>query len=134
VLDPPWSLRIRDEAPLTVMAVVRGTAWVVCDDESPVELQRRRRRRHPRTRALHSRRFADHPAAGVIHPGQVCTTPDGVNVADSMSQGVRTWGNNPDGGTVLLTGTYEGAARSAAGWSTRCHNWSCCATASGTAR
>jgi len=109
VLDPPWSLRIRDEAPLTVMAVVRGTAWVVCDDESPVEL-------HAGDVAVirgpEHYTVADSPTTPpqvVIHPGQICTTPDGVNVADSMSQGVRTWGNNPDGGTVLLTGTYEGA-------------------------
>lgn len=25
-LDPPWSLRIEDEAPLTVLAVLRGEA------------------------------------------------------------------------------------------------------------
>ena len=109
VMDPPWSLRIRDEAPLTVMAVVRGTAWVAYDAESPVEL-------HAGDVAVirgpEHYTVADSPATPpqvVIHPGQVCTTPDGVNVADSMSQGVRTWGNNPDGGTVLLTGTYEGA-------------------------
>jgi len=28
-MDPPWSLRIEDEAPLTLAAVVRGSAWVV---------------------------------------------------------------------------------------------------------
>ena len=28
LLDPPWSLRIQDEAPLTLVAVVRGEAWV----------------------------------------------------------------------------------------------------------
>ena len=31
-LDPPWSLSIEDEAPLTVLAVVRGSAWVLYDD------------------------------------------------------------------------------------------------------
>ena len=29
VLEPPWSLRIEDESQLTVVAVVRGEAWVV---------------------------------------------------------------------------------------------------------
>ena len=33
VMDPPWSLRIRDEAPLTIAAVVRGTAWICYDGE-----------------------------------------------------------------------------------------------------
>jgi len=109
VLDPPWSLRIRDEAPLTIMAVVRGTAWVAHDDESPVEM---RAGDVAVIRGPEHYTVADAPTTPpqvVIHPGQVCTTPDGVNVADSMSQGVRTWGNNPNGGTVLLTGTYEGA-------------------------
>jgi len=42
----------------------------------------------------------------VIHPGQRCTTPDGRELAGMGDQGVRTWGNSPDGGTVMLTGTY----------------------------
>ncbi|HSI29691.1 MAG TPA: cupin domain-containing protein, partial [Miltoncostaeaceae bacterium] len=37
-MDPPWSLRIEDEAPLTIVAVVRGSAWVVPDDGEPVAL------------------------------------------------------------------------------------------------
>ncbi len=32
LLDPPWSLRIEDEAPLTVVAVVRGEAWFAPDE------------------------------------------------------------------------------------------------------
>jgi AraC-like DNA-binding protein len=107
VLDPPWSLRIRDEAPLTVAAVVRGTAWVSYDDDEPVELG-------PGDIALlrgpDHYTVADSPSTRpqvVIHPGQLCTTLDGVSVAESMSQGVRTWGNNPDGSDVVLTGTYS---------------------------
>jgi AraC-like DNA-binding protein len=107
VMDPPWSLRIRDEAPLTIAAVVRGTAWVCYDDDQ---------------RAMHAGdvaimrgpdhyTVADSPETApqvVIHPGQVCTTLDGVSVAETMSQGVRTWGNAAQGATVLLTGTYQG--------------------------
>jgi len=107
VLDPPWSLRIRDEAPLTVAAVVRGTAWVSYDGDEPVELG-------PGDVALlrgpDHYTVADSPTTApqvVIHPGQLCTTLDGVSVAESMSQGVRTWGNNPDGADVVLTGTYQ---------------------------
>lgn len=29
--DPPWAVRVEDRAPLTVMLVVRGEAWVVPD-------------------------------------------------------------------------------------------------------
>ena len=40
--------------------------------------------------------FADDPATAVqavIHPGQVCRTPDGRELAEEMHQGVRGWGN-----------------------------------------
>src|SRR5687767_13370318 len=31
ILSAPWSMRIVDEAPLTVVAVVRGSAWISHD-------------------------------------------------------------------------------------------------------
>ena len=34
MLDPPWSMRIEDEAPLTLVAVVRGTAHVLPDGDA----------------------------------------------------------------------------------------------------
>ena len=39
-MDPPWSLRIEDRAPLTIAAVVRGHAWVIPDDGEPVRMDR----------------------------------------------------------------------------------------------
>ena len=107
VMSPPWSLRIQDEAPLTVAAVVRGDAWVLLDDGAGHEM-------HTGDVALlrgpGHYTVADSPATApqvVIHPGQVCTTPAGVSVEESMSVGVRTWGNTADGETILLTGTYQ---------------------------
>ncbi|HEY7048424.1 MAG TPA: AraC family transcriptional regulator [Jatrophihabitantaceae bacterium] len=109
VLEPPWALRIRDEAPLTVMAVVRGSAWVRYDGDPPVEMGAGD---VAVLRGPDHYTVADAPDTAphvIIHPGQVCTTLDGVSVAESMSQGVRTWGTSADGGTVLLTGTYQDA-------------------------
>ncbi len=106
-LDPPWSLRIEDEAPLTIMAVVRGEAWVVPDDGEPALVRAGGvaifRGPEPYT-------VADDPATSpqaLILPGQRCTTPDGQDVAMMRDLGVRAWGNAPDGATVLLTGTYQ---------------------------
>ncbi len=106
-LDPPWSLRIQDEAPLTLVAVVRGSAWIVPEHDEPVRLGRGDvaivRGPDPYT-------VADEPATppqAIIHPGQRCTTPDGREVAEMHDLGVRTWGNAPDGATVMLTGTYQ---------------------------
>ena len=107
VMDPPWSVRIQDEAPLSLVAVVRGEAWVVPDARpasrmvaGDVALMRGP---DPYT-------FGDDPATPphvVIHPDQRCTTPDGESLAQAMDLGVRTWGNSADGSTVMLVGTYQ---------------------------
>src|SRR4051794_9460285 len=106
-MDPPWSLRIQDEAPLTLVAVVRGEAWIVPDADEPVWLDRGDvaivRGPDPYT-------VADDVGTapqGVIHPGQRCTTPEGKELEQMADLGVRTWGNSADGATVLLTGTYQ---------------------------
>lgn len=106
LLDPPWALRIEDEAPLTVVAVVRGDARIRPDDAPAVRLTAGDvaivRGPDPYTVAD----SADTPPQVVILPGQRCTTPDGVDVPQMMDLGVRAWGNSVDGETILLTGTY----------------------------
>ncbi|MGP3919132.1 AraC family transcriptional regulator [Nonomuraea sp. 10N515B] len=106
ILDSPWSLRIQDEAPLAATAVVRGQAWVVPDKGEPVRVG-------PGevviNRGLEPYTLADDPGTApqiVIHPGERCTTLDGESLAQAMDLGVRTWGDNPDGDTVMLTGAY----------------------------
>jgi AraC-like DNA-binding protein len=107
LMDPPWAVRIQDEAPLSLVAVVRGEAWVVPDALDPVRMGGGdvaiMRGPDPYT-------FAGHPATPpqvVIHPGQHCTTPDGEDLAQAMDLGVRTWGNSADGSTVMLVGSYQ---------------------------
>jgi AraC-like DNA-binding protein len=106
VLSPPWSLRIRDEAPLSVAVVVAGEAWVVADD-SPVRLGPGdvmiARGPDPYT-------VADDPGTPpqvFIDPGQHCVDAEGNSLEDVMTLGTRTWGNDALGQTLLVTGTYE---------------------------
>lgn len=108
LLSPPWGLHVCDEAPLTLMAVVRGEVVVRLDDGSDV--------RHLVAGDVGIRCgrepyvVADAATTApqiVIHPGQRCTTPDGYELHDVMSLGVRTWGNDPNGSTVMLVGTYH---------------------------
>ena len=79
-LDPPWSIRIQDEAPLTLVAVVRGAAWVVPDGGEPVRLG------HGDLAILRGPEpylVADAPATPpqvLILPGQRCVTPDGTEL------------------------------------------------------
>ncbi len=108
-LDPPWSLRIEDRAPLTVLAMTRGTAHVVPADGAPVVL-------HAGDVAVlrgpDPYVVADDPATPpqvAIEPGQICRSLDaaGAELVGSFSTGVRTWGNASEGTTVMLTGTYQ---------------------------
>jgi AraC-like DNA-binding protein len=107
VMEPPWSMRIQDEAPLTVMAMVSGTAHVLPDGGEAEALGPGdvavMRGPSPYT-------VADDPGTVpdiVIHPGQRCETLDGRPLVQEMDLGVRTWGNAADGGTVMLVGSYE---------------------------
>src|SRR5262249_13084497 len=106
-MDPPWSLRIEDEAPLSLVAVLRGRAWVVPERADPVLVGAGD---VALVRGPDHYLFCDDPATppqGIIHPDQRCTTPDGQEVVAMKSFGVRRWGNSPDGSTEVLTGTYN---------------------------
>jgi AraC-like DNA-binding protein len=107
-MDPPWSLRVIDEAHLTAMAVARGHAWIVHDiDNAPRRLQAGD---VAILRGPDPYSVSDEPGRApeaIIHPGQRCTTVSGEELHERWSVGVRTWGNSPDGTTVMLTGTYE---------------------------
>src|SRR6056297_339523 len=107
VMRPPWSLRILAESPLTLIAGVRGEAWVVPDEGNPVHIG-------PGDIAV--TRAPDHynvsgspatPPQVIIHPGQRCCDLAGNSVLEEMTHGVRTWGNDPEGGTVFVVGAYE---------------------------
>lgn len=110
VLEAPWAVRVEDEAPLTVVTVVRGTAWVVDGDDAvglsagDVALLRGPL---PYT-------FADAPDTAPqvrVDTEQHCwALDDGRSLADEMRQGVRTWGNTratAEGATVSLVGAYD---------------------------
>ncbi|MFF3019912.1 AraC family transcriptional regulator [Streptomyces sp. NPDC057939] len=109
VFNPPWSLRVEDRAPLSVMTPVRGTAWLVPDEGEPVLIG-------PGdvavVRGPVPYTVADAPGTPVqvtVGPDQRCSTGDGEDVTDTMALGVRTWGARAvdAGSVVLLSGTYQ---------------------------
>ncbi|WP_137992319.1 AraC family transcriptional regulator [Streptomyces vilmorinianum] len=106
IMEPPWSVRIEDRAPLCLMCVTEGEAWIVPDRGEPVLLRPGdiaiARGPEPYTVAD----APDAPPRAVIGPGGVCTTLSGEPLAESMHLGVRTWGNALDGSTTVLVGTY----------------------------
>lgn len=109
LLDPPWSLRVEDEAPLTVLAVLTGVAWLCPDDQPPLRMDAGQ---VAIVRGPGHYTVADEPSTPpdvVIAPGGLCSSAeDGRPLWDEWSLGIRTWGHDPAGECVLLVGTYEG--------------------------
>ncbi|MFC0845216.1 cupin domain-containing protein [Streptomyces noboritoensis] len=106
VMEPPWSVRIEDRAPICLMSMTRGEAWIVPESGPPVLARPGdivvARGPDPYTVA-HAR---DAEPFARIGPGGVCTTLRGEPLAESMDLGVRTWGNAADGSATMLVGTY----------------------------
>ena len=107
-MDPPWSLSVRDEAPLSVISVVRGTAWIAAEGEEAVPLDRGRRR--DRVRGPATTRWPTHPAPRRRRSstrGRSARRSTGEPLVEQWRRGVRTWGNAAFGATEMLIGTYE---------------------------
>ncbi|WP_020392871.1 AraC family transcriptional regulator [Kribbella catacumbae] len=107
IMEPPWSLRMNDDAPLGLVAMVRGTSWVVPDTAAAREL------RAGSVAVVNGRGPITIASDPGIAPTIVCgpegrrTTLDGVSLGETMSLGVRTWGNNSDGASLMLMGCYQ---------------------------
>lgn len=107
VMGGRWSVRIEDEAPLSVVPVLRGSAWFAPDNGSPLRLHAGDVLvvRSPTAYALSSSPALEHGAR--IGDGQACSGPDGRDLSDDLAYGVRTWGNDPAGEDEMLVGTYR---------------------------
>ena len=110
VMQAPWSVRIEDDPALTLIAVARGSMWVTGELGEALELG------VGDVMVVQGGpvyTVADHPSTPgqiTVRKGNQCEDPEGRLVAQSMSLGVRTWGNSHDGRTVLLLGTWDAAA------------------------
>lgn len=101
-MDGPWALDVRDGAPLTVLAVLRGSALVEGTplSEGDVALVR-----GPEPYTVSD---AQGSAPTIrIEPGQRCVSIDGRELSDELRNGVRHWGTASGGGSALLVGTYD---------------------------
>jgi len=106
-MSAPWCLRVLAESPVTLIAMVEGEAWIVPDEGAAIRIG-------PGdiavTRAPAHYNVADSRDTAptvLIHPGQRCCDVDGRSLLEEMTHGVRTWGNDPQGSTVMLVGAYE---------------------------
>ncbi|WP_132124191.1 AraC family transcriptional regulator [Actinocrispum wychmicini] len=104
VLNPPWSLRIEDHAPLSLVTMIHGDAWIVPDVGLPTQL---RPGEVAILRGPDPYTVADDPKTQphvIIDENQRCTVVRGPGISAAKNLGVRTWGDG--GSTVMLSGTY----------------------------
>src|SRR4051795_6490645 len=102
----PWAMRVRDEAPLTVVAMARGSSYFTREPDPPVLLERGDLLL---VQGDASYDVGDEPGrepSAVILPGNRSETPTGVSLDLPLTHGLRTWGNDPDGEDCLLVGNY----------------------------
>lgn len=106
VLDPPWCMRIEDEAPLSLVSMIRGQAFITTADGQVHSLI-------PHEVAIlrgpDPYQIGDSPSTPpqvVILPGQQCKTLAGSGMA-GIDPDTRTWGGHNDGTAVMLSGTYQ---------------------------
>jgi AraC-like DNA-binding protein len=107
VLDPPWNIWVKDQAPLALIVIVRGNAWVIPDNGEPVRVSVGDT---VIARGGQAYKMADDlatPPQVVIHPGDHCTTMWGEPLEEKLGLGIRTWGSSLDGAMMMLIGTYH---------------------------
>lgn len=104
IAAPPWSVRFAGSAPLTLITMLRGDAWIRPDDGEPA-------------------RVAEGEVAVVTGaaPYSIADSPDTTTPPmytmdgpgrcsggiDELALGARTYGIDLDGPTALLTGSYQ---------------------------
>jgi AraC-like DNA-binding protein len=102
----PWSMRVRDEAPLTVVAMAKGSSYFTRLPDAPVRLERGDLLLVQGDSAYD---MGDEPGREpivVIQPGNRSETPTGESLDLPLTHGLRTWGNDPDGEDCMLVGNY----------------------------
>lgn len=104
--ETPWSIDLQDDAPLTVVAVLTGTARLrLGGTDEPLQSGDVAVVRGPQA-YLVSDGKGSAPTVRIL-PGNRCVDLAGRPVAESMSHGLRTWGNAARGSDALLIGVYS---------------------------
>jgi AraC-like DNA-binding protein len=113
-LNAPWSMRIQDDAPLTLICMTRGDAVLLTDAGDtvvvrPGDVAVAKGVGATGQSSMHYL-FADDARTEpqvVIHPGNRCTTLRGEDLRFAMSVGVRTWGNAAEGSHRAVICAYQ---------------------------
>lgn len=108
-MSPPWSIKVEDDGPLTVVAMLTGSAYFRQRNGKPLLLKPGSLLliRDPSAYIL-----ADQPDGKptyFIGVGQTCSGSSGEDLEQDLRAGLRTWGNDAEGRDAMLVGTYRGS-------------------------
>lgn len=107
IMDPPWAVEIRDEAPLALATLVRGSGWVTRDGIPPVRMAEGDVAIFTGPSPYLVGDSAETAPQLRIHPGGVCEPLPGAPVDYSARLGVRTYGGRASGSVMVASGTYQ---------------------------
>lgn len=114
VLEPPWAMRIADEAPLALATALHGQAWIVPDDGEPVRIGTGDVAIIKGPEPYDVCDHPDTPPSIVVLPGNRLTTTAGIDVTQThrLSPHTRAHappgdGRVPAGSTLIASGTYQ---------------------------
>lgn len=106
-MSAPWAIRVDDDAPLTVVVMLTGSACYSVNGKDPLMLK-------PGSLLLirdsGAYVLADRPETRpgyFIGVGQDCSGSNGEDLARDLSTGLRSWGNDVGGSDAMLVGTYR---------------------------
>ncbi|WP_117000300.1 AraC family transcriptional regulator [Desertimonas flava] len=108
VMESPWSISVEDRAPIAVLPMLSGEAWLdPLDGSDPMHFVAGDLVivRGPDDYVM-SGRPGEAPNVAIIDPG-VCRPLDDTVIVERMDLGVRTWGNCADGPDQFLVGNYR---------------------------
>ncbi|WP_181037475.1 AraC family transcriptional regulator [Arthrobacter sp. ZGTC412] len=106
-MSPPWSIKVEDDAPLTVVAMLRGSAHFRQRDSRSVLLKSGYLLLIRNSSPYILSASPDEKPTYFIGIDQTCSGSNGGDLAQELRTGLRTWGNNADGRDVMLVGTYR---------------------------
>jgi|1186.fasta_scaffold00509_1 AraC-like DNA-binding protein len=110
ILDPPWAIEIRDEAPLALATLVRGSGWVTRDGVAPTRMEQGDVAIFTGPEPYVVGDTAQTAPQLRIHPGGICEPLPGAPIDYSARLGVRTYGSRASGDVMVASGTYQVAS------------------------
>lgn len=109
LLDSPWEIRIADQAPLTLVTMLRGSGWIIPNQGKAVRLANRDVAlvSGPAPFTLTDNPHTNTEPRYIMYANDECRSITGAEISSDLQLGVRTCGDRINSPNTLITGTYQ---------------------------